>query len=133
MYQQNKYIIWRNSLSTKDISNMLLLIVVLILYFIPIEFLYNNEWSFCIHKKLFKFDCPGCGMTRALNCFLHGKFRQALIYNIGVAPFVILIFLHFLSWFFQFNLIRILMNITNVLLVIFLFAPYFIKLIQHFL
>ncbi len=35
----------------------------------------------CLSRLLFGVPCPGCGMTRALSCALHGDFRRALRYN----------------------------------------------------
>ena len=31
----------------------------------------------CLNKKLFGFDCMGCGMQRSLSLMLHGEFTSA--------------------------------------------------------
>ncbi|MDV7140714.1 DUF2752 domain-containing protein [Maribacter sp. TH_r10] len=31
----------------------------------------------CLNKKLFGFDCPGCGAQRAISFLLHGEFADA--------------------------------------------------------
>jgi Protein of unknown function (DUF2752) len=36
---------------------------------------------FCLSRLLFGVPCPGCGMTRAVSCVLHGHFRRALHHN----------------------------------------------------
>jgi hypothetical protein len=35
----------------------------------------------CLSRLLFGVPCPGCGMTRAFSCALHGRFRRALRHN----------------------------------------------------
>jgi hypothetical protein len=37
-------------------------------------------------------------MTRALNQLLHGEFRQALIFNIGIIPFAVFIIQQYFSY-----------------------------------
>jgi hypothetical protein len=41
--------------------------------------------SICLARNLFGVECPGCGMTRAISCVLHGDFPTALRYNKLVA------------------------------------------------
>lgn len=35
----------------------------------------------CIFHSVFGFECPGCGMTRALSALVHGDAASALRYN----------------------------------------------------
>jgi len=88
----------RQKLSTRDFSTILLTAGLLTVYFLPTDFLFHNPTSFCIHKNILHVDCPGCGMTRALNCLLHGQFTQAIMFNISVIPFSILLTQHYLSY-----------------------------------
>lgn len=44
--------------------------------------------SVCLYRYLFGVRCPGCGMTHAFCCVLHGHFAQAFAYN----PLVIIAF-----------------------------------------
>lgn len=84
-------IISQNLLKEK-LSVILLISGLLILFFLPRNILFNDSVSFCLHKKFLKFDCPGCGMTRALYSVLHFDFLTALKLNFGVFilfPFVI--------------------------------------------
>lgn len=37
--------------------------------------------TFCLYKRVFGVPCPGCGMTRALSCAVHGHPRRAIAYN----------------------------------------------------
>lgn len=31
----------------------------------------------CLNKRLFGFDCPGCGLQRSVSLLLHGRFEDA--------------------------------------------------------
>jgi uncharacterized protein DUF2752 len=37
--------------------------------------------SLCLIRRIFGVPCPGCGMTRALSCAVHGHPRRAIAYN----------------------------------------------------
>jgi hypothetical protein len=88
-----------SKLSTRDISTILLTVGLILVFFIPSDHLSVNHTSYCIHKYLLNFDCPGCGMTRALNQLLHGQFRQAIFFNIGVIPLMVFIIQQYSSYF----------------------------------
>lgn len=85
-------------LSPRDISTILLTSGLVLIFLIPSNYLHQDHTSYCIHKYLFNFECPGCGMTRALNQLLHGEFRQALIFNIGIIPFAVFIVQQYFSY-----------------------------------
>lgn len=123
----------KNIITTRRLSNTILLCGLLIVYLLPTDFLFNNPESYCLHKNLFHFDCPGCGMTRALHSLLHGHFKQAMNYNFGVIP---------LAFFFILNFCHNIINeryfkdlIKYVLLMLFttLFIQYISKSISTFL
>ncbi|WP_353083593.1 DUF2752 domain-containing protein [Flavobacterium sp.] len=118
--------------STRDLSTVLLTLGLLTVFFLPTEFLFHNSTTFCIHKNLLQFDCPGCGMTRALNCLMHGQFQQAFIFNIGIAPFTLLIIQHYSSYITQPNLTDTFRKISVWFLTATLFTQYILKTIQHF-
>lgn len=123
----------RQKLSTRDLSTIILTAGLLTVYFLPTEFLFHNPTSFCIHKNLLHFDCPGCGMTRALNCILHGQFRQAIIYNIAIVPLIILIVQHFLSYILPTQPNDIFRKISLTLFTTVLLSQYIFKTLNHFL
>ena len=42
--------------------------------------------SLCAFKLISGFDCPGCGITRALTMAMHGQFRQSYMMHIWGIP-----------------------------------------------
>ena len=57
----------------------------LIIYFLPFYVLFNNDdFTLCLHKRILGFECPGCGMTRAVYMFLHFNFNEAMKLNFAV-------------------------------------------------
>jgi hypothetical protein len=125
-------IILKQRVSTRDLSTVLLTAGLLIVFFLPADFLFHNPTSFCIHKNILNFDCPACGMTRALNCFLHGQFRQAFTFNIGIAPLIFLIVQHYSSYFTQTNFTETFKKLSVWLLTTVLLTQYVLKIIQPF-
>ena len=126
--------IWvRQKLTTRDLSTIILTAGLLIVFFLPTDFLFHSPNSFCIHKNLLHSDCPGCGMTRALNCFLHGHFRQALIFNLGIAPLTLVIVQHYCSYIIQTTFTDTFRKISVWLLTATLITQYILKIIQHFM
>jgi hypothetical protein len=62
--------------------------ILLTIYFLPEKFIFGNE-SLCLLKNTLGIECPGCGMTRAVYCLLHGRIEESLSYNIGIVPLVL--------------------------------------------
>lgn len=56
------------------------LIVPVVFFLIPTSWLESRR-SICLIYNIFGVRCPGCGMTRAISCAVHGNFKQALRYN----------------------------------------------------
>lgn len=66
----------------------------IVLYRFPPE-----EYGFyprCPVYALTGWECPGCGMTRALAAFLHGHLAEAVRWN----PLVLVVVTGFLAWVF---------------------------------
>lgn len=100
-----KNIVNHNMVNTKKIS-LFLLCVGLIL--ITCDYLPDIP-SFCIHRLIFGFDCPGCGITRALHSLLNLHFSAAFDFNFAVYVlifiFAIEIYLGF-SYSEKFNFVK---------------------------
>jgi len=73
----------RRTSNTRTISTAVLLCGLVGLFFIPDSF-FSHSPTLCIHRQLFGFNCPGCGMTRALHALLHFKFTTAFHFNFAV-------------------------------------------------
>jgi len=72
------------TLTTKSISLTILGLVLALIFLVPPDTLFNDNVGLCLHKKLLGFDCPGCGMTRAIHSFLHLDFLKAANLNYAV-------------------------------------------------
>jgi hypothetical protein len=68
----------RNSYS--QLSSIVILLMPILLYFIPIEWL-NKQPSICLFKNIFGLDCYGCGITRAIISGVQLNLQGALEYN----------------------------------------------------
>jgi len=70
-----------NSLRMLHIGRIAVLSCILVfLSIIPFEFIEDGP-TICIFKNLLGIECPGCGMTRAFSCILHGDLIAAVSYN----------------------------------------------------
>lgn len=55
-----------------------------VIFLIPYDILFGETNIVCVHKYLFGFQCPLCGMTRAVYQFIHFRIYSALSYNVVV-------------------------------------------------
>lgn len=78
MFTQAKY----NNQRIRIIALLLLLVVVSLL---PFDTLFDAKNTVCIHYRLFGFECPLCGMTRAVYQCMHLQFASAFQYNAVIA------------------------------------------------
>ena len=56
------------------------LLLPLVFFLVPTSW-FEGHRSLCLIYNIFGVRCPGCGMTRALSCAVHGRFKQAVQYN----------------------------------------------------
>jgi len=54
--------------------------VILVLLNLPASYFDDGE-TICVWKRTLGVECPGCGLTRATQHFLHGEWEVALDYN----------------------------------------------------
>jgi len=54
--------------------------VLVFLSIIPFEIIEDGP-AICVFKNLLGIECPGCGMTRAFSCIMHGDLIAAVSYN----------------------------------------------------
>jgi len=51
-----------------------------VFFLIPTSWLEKHP-PLCLSRILFGVRCPGCGVSRAMSCAVHGNFKKALHYN----------------------------------------------------
>ncbi len=71
----------------------------LVMFFIPFE-RFSESQSICIHYNVLGVQCPLCGMTRAVQLFLHFSFASALHYNVVVLLLPLYLLVDVLTCFF---------------------------------
>jgi hypothetical protein len=120
------------NISTRTVSTLILIFGLILIFILPKNYLFEGNNTWCIHKILFNFDCPGCGMTRALYLILHGFFKEAISYNIAILPFLLLIITHLLSFFLKKNTIILSYKFSLILFTITIFSQYIIKTFSQF-
>jgi hypothetical protein len=126
------YLSHLNKISTKNISTIILLLILLIVYFNPSGFIFKNNITFCLHKYIFNFDCPGCGMTRAVYFFLHGDFVNAYQFNIAIIPFGFVLVIYLISYFTFSSTYLIIRKYISLSFVLIIFSQYIFKAFIHF-
>ena len=120
-------------MKTQRISLIILWGIIFTLILIPREIIFGENvfFSFCIHQVLLDFECPGCGMTRAVYSFLHFEFLESLKLNfavVGLIPF--LIFKTLCSFFNKNQLGKIYSNLSYFFIFL-LTLVYLIRIINH--
>lgn len=70
---------------------IIILFFTLVIYILPADILFNNDFRVCIHKQWFGFECPFCGTTRAVYQLIHFRIAPAIEFN----PAVLFLFLYF--------------------------------------
>lgn len=84
---------------SKVVWGLIALLMVLTVY------LYNSDPASgpifpCLFNQLTGLHCPGCGMSRAFNAFLHFDLRQSIRYNAlpyVLGPFAVIAFVRYIQ------------------------------------
>lgn len=75
----------------------------------------------CLNKRLFGFDCLGCGFQRALVALIRGDFQEAFVLYPAIYSILILVVYFFINLKFNFTnsqkIFRLLL-IINLLLIV---------------
>lgn len=83
----------------------------------------------CLNKKLFGFDCPGCGGQRALVLLLKGEFTEAFFMYPAIYPLVILGLTLVVNLFIPIKNYTKILNITGTISVATILTNYTIKMV----
>lgn len=84
----------------------------------------------CLNKKLFGFECFGCGLQRAVSLLLQGEFIAAFKMYPAIYALIPLFILIGVNFFYKFKNANKIINILAVVSVITIVISYIIKLIN---
>jgi len=93
-------------LSEKQFVLLKIVIIIfapILLIVVPTAYVENGP-SICIFKNIFNFDCPGCGMMRAISCVFHLQFIKAFNYNkmiIIIFPLLTYIYIKYIIFLYR--------------------------------
>lgn len=85
----------------------------------------------CYYKKIFGFDCPGCGLQRSIIELLRGNIIESLILYPALLPTIGLFVYTVLHLIFKFEKGSFYIKLIFILIVILSLTNYFYKIIQH--
>ncbi|HET6556090.1 MAG TPA: DUF2752 domain-containing protein [Prolixibacteraceae bacterium] len=63
---------------------VVLSLLLVVVYLVPYDLLFDKTNTVCLHNHLFGFQCPLCGMTRAVYQLMHLQIALAVNYNFAV-------------------------------------------------
>ena len=89
----------------------LIISIFCIVYYLTLYFLDGT----CFIKLIFNIECPTCGVTRALVCFLNADIEGYIEYNFLAIPFLLVLYgcLHFTNRLKQaFNFLAIIIAVA---------------------
>ena len=84
----------------------------------------------CLNKKLFGFECLGCGLQRSLLLLWHGEFIEAFKMYPAIFTLIPLFILIGINIFYKFKYANKLINVLAIISVTTIIISYIIKLIN---
>jgi len=105
---------------------------VLVVALIPREVLFDENHVVCIHYYLLGFQCPLCGMTRAVHEFTHLQFASAINYNVVVALLPLYLLMDIATIFFKQPWLVPVRKAIVILIIAGLLLLYIFRTINHF-
>lgn len=86
------------TMKRRVIFTLIVILSGVVLYWLdPTQYVFMPK---CIFRMLTGWDCPGCGLQRAVHALLHGRFWEAVQYNyfllLGI-PYVLAVM--YMEWF----------------------------------
>lgn len=84
----------------------------------------------CLNKKLFGFDCLGCGLQRSVSLLIHGEFLEAFKMYPAIFTLIPLFILIGIDFFYKFKNSNKIINILAIASVSIIIISYIIKLIN---
>lgn len=111
---------------------IIILVLLMIVSLIPYETLFDETHSTCIHYYFLGFQCPLCGMTRAVYEFTHFRVVSALRYNIVVALLPLYLVMDITTIFFRQNWLANAKKIVIALIIAGFLLLYAFRIADHF-
>ena len=90
----------------------------------------DNYMLPCLNKKLFGFECMGCGMQRSFSLILHGEFVSAFYMYPAIFTLLPLVLVISTSLFVKFKYSSKIINILAILSIIIIITSFIIKKIN---
>lgn len=84
----------------------------------------------CLNKKLFGFECLGCGLQRSISLLFHGEFIAAFKMYPAIFTLIPLFILIGINIFYKFKNANKIINILAIVSVSIIIISYTIKLIN---
>jgi len=84
----------------------------------------------CLNKKLFGFECLGCGLQRSVSLLLQGEFIEAFKMYPAIYTLIPLFILFGINIFYKFKNADRIINILAIISVSIIIIGYIIKLIN---
>lgn len=110
---------------------ILLLFLLAAIYLLSYDTLFNGKNTVCIHNFIFGFQCPLCGMTRAVYQLMHLQLASAINYNFAVVLLPFYMGLDIATIFFQKNWLRVAKKTLLAGIVAALVLLYAYRIYQH--
>jgi len=109
-----------------------LFFLVLVVALIPRDILFDETHVVCIHRYLFGFQCPLCGMTRAVHEFTHLRIASAINFNVVVVLLPGYLTVDAISVFYSQKWLAIVKKAVVVLIIAGFLLLYALRIVQHF-
>ena len=107
-------------------------VLLVIVEFIPNTILFDETYTICIHRYLFGFECPFCGMTRAVYQITHLQFASAVSYNAVVTLLPLYLVVDITTIFFRQNWLVLVRKIIVALIIAGFLLLYAFRISTHF-
>jgi len=114
------------------IRPIIIFILLVSVALIPRKILFDETQVVCIHNYLFGFQCPLCGMTRAVYQFTHFQFASALNYNVVVALLPLFLVIDIITVFYKKNWLAIVKKNVVILIALAFLLLYAFRIVHHF-
>ena len=90
----------------------------------------DNYMLPCLNKKLFGFECMGCGLQRSFSLIIHGEFVSAFYMYPAIYTLTPLVLVVISTFFIKFKYSSKIINILAIVSVLIIITSFIIKKIN---